>query len=60
TVGLTDVTEHPVEGGRIVVARVASPGTYVLWVGAPDEDPSTTTSTSSAPAGVVVTPLFTG
>jgi endoglycosylceramidase len=31
--GLTDVVQHEVDGGRIITATVASPGTYTLWVG---------------------------
>jgi endoglycosylceramidase len=46
--GLADVTEHAVPGGRIITATVAAPGTYSLWIGRPD-DPSATTTSSTAP-----------
>jgi endoglycosylceramidase len=52
--GLTDVVSHPVDGGRIITATVAVPGTYALWIGPADEDLSTTTtttSTTSTPGG---------
>jgi endoglycosylceramidase len=37
-VGLTDVEQRAVEGGRIITATVANPGTYQMWVGAADDD----------------------
>ena len=46
SIGLTDIVEHEVAGGRLITATVASAGTYVLWVGAPDEPIPTTTTTS--------------
>jgi endoglycosylceramidase len=46
-VGLTDVTAHEVEGGRIVTGTVAAPGAYALWVGQADDPAATTTSTTT-------------
>ncbi len=52
--GLTDVVETEVDGGRIITATVAAPGAYVLWVGEPDAEPTTSTTVpgdgSAAPA----------
>ena len=36
--GLTDVVEHAVAGGRIITATVAAAGAYALWIGPIDED----------------------
>lgn len=47
--GLTDIVAHEVDGGRLITATVAAPGTYALWIGAPDEDLSTTTSAPAQP-----------
>lgn len=35
--GLTNVEQHEVDGGRIITATVAAPGTYALWVGETDD-----------------------
>ncbi len=49
--GLTDVEETAVPGGRLVTATVAAPGRYVLWVGDPDEQVPTTTTTTTTTTG---------
>jgi endoglycosylceramidase len=49
-VGLTDVVEHIVDGGRIVTATVTHPGIYTLWIGEPDEEIPTTTTTATTTA----------
>lgn len=58
--GLTDVVQHEVDGGRIIIATVSAPGTYQLSVGEPAEplgdavpcpvpaSTTTTTDTSNA------------
>jgi len=45
--GLNDVVEHEVAGGRIITATVAAAGEYVLWVGQPDEEITTSTTSST-------------
>lgn len=47
TVGLRDLVEHDVAGGRLITAVVEDPGLYALWIGEPDEDLSTTTTTTT-------------
>jgi endoglycosylceramidase len=66
--GLTDVVSHPVSGGRIITARVAGAGTYILWIGPADEPltvPTTTTTTAPGATAPGATPVpgnagFTG
>jgi endoglycosylceramidase len=67
--GLTDVVAHEVEGGRIITATVADPGTYALWVGEPDEDLTEAPNTPTVPPGqnpatpatpVAAAPSYTG
>ncbi|MFN8017752.1 MAG: cellulase family glycosylhydrolase [Acidimicrobiales bacterium] len=51
TYGLVDVESHPVDGGRIITAKVAVTGTYALWIGKADEDLTPTSTTTTVPAG---------
>jgi len=55
---LVDVVEHPVEGGRIITARVAAPGAYSLAVAPGDDEPidptEPTDTTHPGPGGVAV------
>jgi endoglycosylceramidase len=44
-IGLTNVVEQSVDGGRVITATVTDPGTYTLWIGEPDEEIPTTPTT---------------
>lgn len=57
--GLIDVVEHQVPGGRIITATVGRPGTYALWVGAPDEPIETTTTSTSTSTSTTSTSTTT-
>ena len=57
TVGLVDVVEHAVPGGRLVTATVAAPGDYALWIGPGEDQPIDPAPTSApAPTSIVTTP----
>jgi endoglycosylceramidase len=56
--GLTDVTQHAVPGGRLIVATVTAPGAYALASGTALPPPG---NTPAAPAtAVTANPTFTG
>lgn len=56
--GLTDVVQHPVLGGRLIVATVSASGTYALGIGITLSPVSRTPDAPATP--VAATPTFTG